>query len=201
MNKFEFFQNIQLAENGAVEVVSVSGMTDETITTPGSQKEFFEQIQLDEDGKLKVYIKSGVEPTPTPTPTITVTPGLSPTPTPTPTITPTTSATQPEFLYQTNFSTNPPSGYITCDRQFTGGTGNRNWKVSKFDRFGVDRTNLILTILSQTNFSFGTSVTQFIGVNVSNVTESTYISFETTLIGISNPSTITQDTICTIAGY
>jgi hypothetical protein len=57
MNKFEFFQNIQLAENGAVEVVSVSGMTDETITVPGSQKEFFEQIELDEDGKLKVYIK------------------------------------------------------------------------------------------------------------------------------------------------
>jgi hypothetical protein len=57
MNKFEFFQNIQLAENGAVEVVSVTGMTDSTITTPGSQKEFFEQIELDENGKLKVYIK------------------------------------------------------------------------------------------------------------------------------------------------
>lgn len=57
MNKFEFFQNIQLAENGAVEVVSVSGMTDSTITTPGNQEEFFSQIQLDENGKLKVYIK------------------------------------------------------------------------------------------------------------------------------------------------
>jgi hypothetical protein len=58
MNKFEFFQNIQLANNGAVEVVAVSGMSDATITTPGSQKEFFEQIQLDEDGKLKIYIMS-----------------------------------------------------------------------------------------------------------------------------------------------
>ena len=46
MNKFEFFQNVQLADNGAVEVVTVSGMTDSTITTPGNQKEFFEQIQL-----------------------------------------------------------------------------------------------------------------------------------------------------------
>jgi hypothetical protein len=62
MNKFEFFQNIQLANNGAVEVVSVTGMTDSTITTPGSQKEFFEQIQLDENGKLKVYIMGGSTP-------------------------------------------------------------------------------------------------------------------------------------------
>ena len=58
MNKFEFFQNVQLANNGAVEVVSVSGMTDSTITTPGNQEEFYSQIQLDEDGKLKVYIKT-----------------------------------------------------------------------------------------------------------------------------------------------
>ena len=58
MNKFEFFQNIQLNSDGALEVVSVSGMTDSTITTPGSQEQFFNQIQLDENGKLKVYIKT-----------------------------------------------------------------------------------------------------------------------------------------------
>lgn len=58
MNKFEFFQNIKLSSDGALEVVPVSGMTDSTITTPGSQEEFFNQIQLDEDGKLKVYIKT-----------------------------------------------------------------------------------------------------------------------------------------------
>jgi hypothetical protein len=58
MNKFEFFQNVQLTDNGSVEVVSVSGMTNSTITTPGNQKEFFEQIELDENGKLKVYIKT-----------------------------------------------------------------------------------------------------------------------------------------------
>lgn len=58
MNKFEFFQNVQLADNGAVEVVSVTGLTDSTIYTPGSQKEFFENIELDENGKLKIYIKS-----------------------------------------------------------------------------------------------------------------------------------------------
>ena len=58
MNKFEFFQNIQLNSDGALEVVSMSGMTDSTITTPGSQEQFFNQIQLDENGKLKVYIKT-----------------------------------------------------------------------------------------------------------------------------------------------
>ena len=58
MNKFEFFQNVQLADNGAVEVVTFSGMTDSTITTPGNQKEFFEQIQLDENGAVKIYIKT-----------------------------------------------------------------------------------------------------------------------------------------------
>lgn len=58
MNQFEYFQTIQLTESGAVEVVAVSGMTDSTITTPGSQKEFFEQIEFDENGKLKVYIKT-----------------------------------------------------------------------------------------------------------------------------------------------
>jgi len=57
MNEFEFFQNIQLASDGAVEVVSVADMTDETITTPGSKEQFFNQVQLDENGKLKVYIK------------------------------------------------------------------------------------------------------------------------------------------------
>jgi hypothetical protein len=58
MNKFEFFQNVQLADNGAVEVVSVTGLTDATIYTPGNQKEFFDNIELDENGKLKIYIKS-----------------------------------------------------------------------------------------------------------------------------------------------
>jgi hypothetical protein len=58
MNKFEFFQNVQLNSDGALEAVSVSGMTDSTITTPGNQEEFFNQIQLDENGKLKVYIKT-----------------------------------------------------------------------------------------------------------------------------------------------
>jgi hypothetical protein len=58
MNKFEFFQNVQLNSDGALEVVSVSGMTDSTITIPGSQEQFFNQIQLDENGKLKVYIKT-----------------------------------------------------------------------------------------------------------------------------------------------
>jgi hypothetical protein len=58
MNKFEFFQNVQLTNDGSVEVVSVSGMTNSTITTPGNQKEFFEQIELDANGKLKVYIKT-----------------------------------------------------------------------------------------------------------------------------------------------
>jgi hypothetical protein len=89
MNKFEFFQNIQLAENGAVEVVSVSGMTDSTITTPGNQEEFFNQIQLDENGRLKVYVVESTPGTPTPTPTNTATPTITPTITPTPTPTPT----------------------------------------------------------------------------------------------------------------
>ena len=62
MNRFEFFQNVQLTNEGAVEVVAVTGLTDSTITTPGNQKEFFEQIQLDENGAVKVYIKTGPTP-------------------------------------------------------------------------------------------------------------------------------------------
>jgi hypothetical protein len=83
MNKFEFFQKILLASNGAVEVVSVDGLTDETIYRPNSEKEFFENIQLDENGKLKIYVIGSVPLTPTPSITPTITPTNTPTPTPT----------------------------------------------------------------------------------------------------------------------
>ncbi len=121
MNKFEFFQNIKLSSDGALEVVSVSGMTDSTITTPGSQEEFFKQIQLDENGKLKVYIKDSIIPTPTATPILTLTPTPSITPsitptntlTPTPSITPTNTLTPTPTLTPTKSSVVPSISYIT----------------------------------------------------------------------------------------
>ena len=121
MNKFEFFQNIKLSSDGALEVVSVSGMTDSTITTPGSQEEFFKQIQLDENGKLKVYIKDSIIPTPTATPILTLTPTPSITPsitptntlTPTPSITPTNTLTPTPTLTPTKSSVVPSVSYIT----------------------------------------------------------------------------------------
>lgn len=74
MTKFEFFQKILLASNGAVEVVSVDGLADQTIYRPGSEQKFFENIKLDENGKLKIYVIGSVPPTPTPTPTPSPTP-------------------------------------------------------------------------------------------------------------------------------
>jgi len=143
MNKFEFFQNIKLSSDGALEVVSVSGMTDSTITTPGSQEEFFKQIQLDENGKLKVYIKDSIIPTPTATPILTLTPTpsitpsitptntLTPTPsitptntlTPTPTITPTKSSVVPSISYITNVTSTSDLNTYTFNGTNIGGPG------------------------------------------------------------------------------
>ena len=73
MNQYEYYRDIQLS-GGTLLAVSVTGETDASITTPGSQKEFFEQVQLDEQGRLKIYIRDYISPTPTPTPTPTPSP-------------------------------------------------------------------------------------------------------------------------------
>ena len=73
MNEFEYYRDIQLS-GGTLLAVAVTGETDATITTPGSQEEFFNQVQLDEQGRLKIYIRDYISPTPTPTPTPTPVP-------------------------------------------------------------------------------------------------------------------------------
>lgn len=55
MNKFEFFQDITLDENGAVQCILVTEPINEN--TPGSMYDYYDQIQI-EDGKLKIIIRS-----------------------------------------------------------------------------------------------------------------------------------------------
>lgn len=89
MNQYEYYRDIQLS-GGTCLTTAVTGLTDATITTPGSEYDFFNQVELDSEGRLKIYIRDYISPTPTPTisltptPTPTITPTNTPTPTPTP---------------------------------------------------------------------------------------------------------------------
>lgn len=76
MNQYEYYRDIQLS-GGTCLTTAVSGLTDATITTPGSEYDFFNQVELDSEGRLKIYIRDYISPTPTPS--------ITPTPTPTPT--------------------------------------------------------------------------------------------------------------------
>jgi hypothetical protein len=163
MNKFEFFQNIKLSSDGALEVVSVSGMTDSTITTPGSQEEFFKQIQLDENGKLKVYIKDSIIPTPTATPilTLTPTPSITPSITPTNTLTPTPSITPTNTLTPTPTLTPTKSSVVPSVSYITNVTSTSDLNTYTFNGTNIGGPGLIIVGYSYTSTSANLPVSSF----------------------------------------
>lgn len=174
MNKFEFFQNIQLAENGAVKVVSQAGFESDSYT-PGSEEEFFNNIELDEEGRLKVYIVGSVQPTPTPTPTNTVTP--TPTPSITPTITPTPTNTVTPTVTPTNTVTPTPTTPIgkLVANEFNGVNDVDSTSVYTFS--GIDFSNqtglATLAISSPTDLDISSITLSGYSMNLA-VEQSTY---------------------------